>query len=192
MRELYENAVDKIKDSIAMFQMPGSNWRFRRVVRLDINTVVYRPLRGKSYIDLPTSIKRKGAIINMKNEDDQCFKWCITRALNPVNKDPQRITKNLKTQAEELDWGGTNFSVSLSDISTFENHNAGIKVNVFGYDEDEKLVYPLRHSKDEGAIDLLLLSEGEKRHYCWIKNFNRLMSRPVSYTHLTLPTNREV
>ena len=35
VNEFYKNAVDKIKESIAKFQMQGSNWRFRRVVKLD-------------------------------------------------------------------------------------------------------------------------------------------------------------
>ena len=92
VNEFYENAVDKIKESIANFQMQGSNWRFRRVVKLDINTVVYKPLfkplkcKGGAYIDLTKKLKKTKAIINMKNDDDQCFKWCVTRALNPVEK----------------------------------------------------------------------------------------------------------
>ena len=44
VNEFYKNAVDKIKESIATFQMQGSNWRFRRVVKLDINTVMYLSL----------------------------------------------------------------------------------------------------------------------------------------------------
>ena len=33
----------------------------------------------------------------MKNEDDECFKWSVTRALNPVDKNAERITKTQKT-----------------------------------------------------------------------------------------------
>jgi len=92
VNEFYKNAVDKIKESIAKFQMEGSNWRFRGVVKLDINTMVYKPLykplkcKGGAYIDLTKKLKKTKAIINMKNDDDQCFKWCVTRALNPVEK----------------------------------------------------------------------------------------------------------
>jgi len=71
VNEFYKNAVVKIKESIAKFQMQGSNWRFRRVVKLDINTAVYKPLKGRGYIVLPKTLKSKKAIINMKNDDDQ-------------------------------------------------------------------------------------------------------------------------
>ena len=36
------------------------------------------------------ALKKKKAIINMKNEDDKCFKWLVTRALNPISKNPER------------------------------------------------------------------------------------------------------
>ena len=41
-------------------------------------------------IDLIKTLKSKKAIINMKNEDGQCFKWCVTRALNPMEKKPTK------------------------------------------------------------------------------------------------------
>ena len=46
----------------------------------------YVPLGGSSYIPLPKFLAAKNAIFNLKNEDDECFKWAISRALNPVEK----------------------------------------------------------------------------------------------------------
>ena len=81
MNKIYEDAVNKIQESIAKFQMLGSNWRFGRVDKLDIHTVIYEPLRGNSYIPLPTKLENKKAIINPQNEkDEECFKWSITIA----------------------------------------------------------------------------------------------------------------
>ena len=37
-------------------------------------------------IPLPGFLAAKKAIINLKNEDDECFKWAIIRALNPLEK----------------------------------------------------------------------------------------------------------
>ena len=91
--ELCSNATGKILESMANFQMQGSNWRFKEVLSLGINTVEYKPLKGSSYIKLPKWLADKKAIVNMKNEDDQCFKWRVTRALNPVDKNAERISK---------------------------------------------------------------------------------------------------
>ena len=71
--ELYNNATDKIKESMANFQMRGNNWRFKAVQKLDVNTVVHKPLRGSSYIPLPDKLANKKVIINLKNTDDECF-----------------------------------------------------------------------------------------------------------------------
>src|SRR5688572_17219211 len=176
--EIYNNAKDKIIESMASFQMRGSNWRLRAVQKLEINTVVYQPLKGSSYIPLPKCLASKKGIINMKNEDEECFKWCVTRALNPVVRDSERITKELIKQSEELDWSGIEFPVAAdaNAISKFERNN-NISINVFGYENDVNL-FPLYLSKYENdrCVDLLLISDGEKKHYCWIKNFNRLMT----------------
>ena len=45
--ELYDYAIDKIMKALDAFQMRGSNWRFKLVQKLEINTVVYKPHRGK-------------------------------------------------------------------------------------------------------------------------------------------------
>ena len=79
------------------------------------------------------------------NEDAECLlKWAITRALNSVENHPERIDKNIREILETLNWEGMKFSVNLSDINKFENHNFSISVNVFGY---EKRVYPLKISE---------------------------------------------
>ena len=55
----------------------------------------YVPLGGSSYIPVPKFLAAKKAIFNRKNEDDECFKWAITRALNPEGKNSERIDKKL-------------------------------------------------------------------------------------------------
>ena len=111
---------------------------------LDLHTVNYEPLGGSSYILFPGFLAAEKSIINLRNEDDECFKWAITRALNLVEKNSERIDIKLGETSKTLNWEGLKFPVNLSDINKFENHNSSISVNVFGY---ENLIYPLRISK---------------------------------------------
>ena len=53
VEEVYRNAVDRILENRDRCQMCGSGYSFRSVVKLDIHTQVYKPLRGGSYIPLP-------------------------------------------------------------------------------------------------------------------------------------------
>ena len=49
--------------------------------------------RGGSYIDSPKWLKNKEATIEPKNNDDKCFQYALTVALNydQIKKDSQRI-----------------------------------------------------------------------------------------------------
>ena len=75
--------------------MRGSEFAFYNVNALyyDLNKISLN--RGRSYIDSPEWIKNKKVTINPKNNDDKCFQYALTVALNYQNieKDPQRITK---------------------------------------------------------------------------------------------------
>ena len=79
----------------------------------------------------------------------------------------------------KLNLTGIEVPVSLKDIDKFEKNNPKIKVNVFGY---EKTVHILRLNKTDpqNAIDLLFISSEENQHYCWIKNFSRLVRAQVT------------
>ena len=79
----------------------------------------YVPLGGSSYIPLSKFLAAKKAIINLKNEDDECFKCVITRALNPVEKTLNLLIKKLREKLEVLNWDDMKFLVNLSDINKF-------------------------------------------------------------------------
>ena len=115
--EMFSKMKETVLEYLAIFQGQGSNWRFYFALSLDLHTVKYVPLGGSSYIPLPKFLAAKKAIINLKNEDDDCFKWAITRALNPVEKNSERIDKKLREKSEVLNWDGLKFPVNLSDIN---------------------------------------------------------------------------
>jgi hypothetical protein len=110
----------------------------------------------------------------MKNNDDECFKWAVTHALNPTNTHPERILDELKGQSRELNWKETEFPTSLNNIKKFEENN-NIGVNIFSADESLK-VYPLRLAGKPNPINLFLW----KNHYSVIKDMSRLISAQIS------------
>ena len=175
---IYDHMVDVIFELIQNFQNRGSGWQFDRVEHLDININPYNPLSASSYIELPSSLYMKKAIINVKNEkDNECFKWAVTSAVFPKEKNAERLSKRMREDSEKFEWTGIEFPVSLKQIDKFENNNP-YAINVFGY---EKVVYPLRISKKKDqVINLLLIANEETNHYCWIKNMSRLLSSGIN------------
>ena len=167
---------------MATFQSMGSGWRLYSIIKLELHTVSYNPLRGETWIPLPKELSyKKAIIINMQNKDNKCFLWCVLRALNPHEKDPQRLDKKLKEKENTLNMEGIEYPVSLKDIDKFENQNPTISITVFGY--NGKIVYPLRNSDNtdrEHKIRLMLIEKDGVKHYCLIKNQNHLLSSQVS------------
>ncbi|XP_065641176.1 uncharacterized protein LOC136073505 [Hydra vulgaris] len=180
LNDFYERAEQRILELLAAFQRTKSNSRFVSVKKTDIDIIEYKPIKGKSYIPLPKELASKKAIINMKNEDNECFKWCVARFFNPKYDHPERVEKDLKEQDKKLYWEKIEFPVSLHQITQFEKNNQDISINVFGY---ESSVYPLRISNEKNRqhkIDLLLISNNETNHYCLIKSLSRLLSSQIS------------
>lgn len=161
--EMYNEVVDRISESVTTFQQRGSGWQLVAVDRLEIKVISYNPLKGKSYIPLSRELLSTKSIINMKNDDNQCFKWAIARALYPIHDTHghlENVTKMFKAQAEDLDWSDTAFPVTLSGIPKFERRNS-ISVNVYAYNRDEQ-VHVLKAIDDEQPdhVNLLLISYG--------------------------------
>ena len=70
-------------------------------------------------------------LINIKNDDNKCFFYHI-RHLNPLNENPQRITKVDKKIVNDLDYKSIDFSVSEKDYKKIKKKN-NICINVFCY-----------------------------------------------------------
>ena len=95
--------VDRIQENLATFQQNGGNWKFTRIVRLEIRTAKYNPLAARGFIRLPKYLTNKGAVINPQNENgDDCFKWCITRHFHPVQKTTTNNKKNQEKRQKSI------------------------------------------------------------------------------------------
>ena len=181
--ELYYEMVQEIEEEIQKTEMAeGSGWVFLNVKKLVLHTTRWDPINAGSYIDLPEVLKNKKALINMQNEDDKCFMWSVLRALYPKDNHPERIDNDLKSKQDTLNMEGNGYPVSLRAIDRFEHLNPNISISVLGYNKEER-VYPLRiskYTKRKHDIVLLLLKDGEKSHYCLVKNISALLSSQIN------------
>ena len=80
---------------------------------------------------MPDELKNsmKG-LINIKNNDNECFLWCHIRHLNLVKRHPERVTKVDKNMVDYLDYDDIKFPVSEKDYYRIERQN-NICINVF-------------------------------------------------------------
>ena len=186
--ELYDEMADEIEEEIRKVnESEGSGWTLVEVIKLVLHTTKWEPLYGSSYIPLDPYLANKKAIINMQNEDDKCFMWCVLRALYPKNDHPERIDKDLKSKQDIINMNGIHYPVNFRAIERFEDLNPNISISVLGYDKKDG-VFPLQISKYTGCdydIVLLLLKEAvkgengeikEKTHYTLVKNKSALIA----------------
>ncbi len=118
--------------------------------------VRFDPIEGSGYSKLPAFIAKKKAVINLKNEDEECFKWAVTRALHPTDSKPERVTKELREQSKEYNWEKITFPTKVKDIHIWETNN-NTNINVFGFDDEVKKIYTIRIGmldKPEKTINL--------------------------------------
>ena len=181
--ESLQLSKQKILNMIAQWISEGSGWTIESVDNHYLNIVQYQPIKGSSYIELPQELKhhRKG-LINMKNKDNECFRWCHIRYLNPQDKYPQRIKKSDKEFIKNLDYSEIEFPVTTKKYNKIEKQNE-ININVFGY--ENKQPYPIYISKEkyEKHLELLLITKDDNKHYVLIKDFNRFMFNQTKHEH---------
>ena len=167
---------EEILNMIDIWVSEGSGWAIDKIDSNYINNVVYQPLQGSNYIDLPDELENSAkGLINIKTKDDECFRWCHIRHLNPQKKDPQRIKKAEKQYIEKLDYTDIVFPVSQKQYNKIEKQNS-IRINVFGYANEQS--YPIHISKED-QMDLLLITEDEKKQYVLIKDFDKFTYKPI-------------
>ena len=92
-----QTSRQELTKAIGQWISEGSGWTIQSVDGHYINLTKYEPLKGSSYIKLPIELRNPNkGLINLKNEENECFRWCHIRYLNPQGKDPQRIKKSVR------------------------------------------------------------------------------------------------
>ena len=121
IEELFKSFLQKYEDNLQN-KMKGSDFEFEGVNFLcyDFNKISLN--RGGSYIDSPKWLTR--STINSKNNDDKCFQYAVTLALNfdKIKKDPQRISK-IKPFIDQYNWKGIDFPSTSKNWKKFELKN---------------------------------------------------------------------
>ena len=179
INENFEDGIDKSFEEI-LYRLDNrinkeSGWIIELLNSQYLNIPTYIPFLGSIFIELPKELNNpKKGLINIHKNDNKCFSWCHVRYLNPVNDHSTRIKREDRKIADSLDYNNVSFPVSTKDYKKIEDQN-DIRINVFWY--EDKVVCPIYISekKFDDCMNVLMIHEGNKSHYMYIKDFNRLM-----------------
>ena len=130
-------------------------------------------------------MKNKKETTNSKNNDDNCFHYALTAALNHQNieKNPQRISK-IKPFIDQYNWKEIDFPSDSKDWKKLEQNNKTIALNILFVPhntEKIRLAYKSKHNfKRENQVILLMITDGKKWHYLAVKRLPALLRGTAS------------
>ena len=178
IEELFESFLQKYQEGLEE-SMRGSEFVYDSVDALYYNLNKVSLSRGRSYIDSPKWLKNKKATLNPKNNDDKCFQYALTVALNyeKIKKDSQRISK-IKPFIDQYSWKDIDFPQHSKDWKKFESYNKLIALNILYVPYNtEKIRHPYKSKYNlnrENQVILLMITDGEKWHYLAVKSLSAL------------------
>ena len=188
IEELFKSFLQKYEDNLQN-KMKGSDFEFDGVNFLyyDFNKISLNICGSYiSYIDSPKWLKDKRSTIKPKNNDDKCFQYAVTLALNfdKIKKDPQRLSK-IKPFIDQYNWKDKDFPSTSKDWRKFELNNK-IALNILYVPHNTRKVNVAYKFKKNLTCDkqviLLMITDGEKWHYITVKNLPGLL-RGITSNH---------
>ena len=122
LQNYQDNLQNKMKGSDFIFN--GINYLYYDLNRITIS-------KSGSYIESPKWLKDKKCVVNQKNNDNKCFQYAATLALNfnNIDRNPQRISK-IKPFINNYKWNDINFPATKKDWNKFEVNNKNIALNI--------------------------------------------------------------
>ena len=118
---MYPNVLNQMASDVEhqaeVMEVSESGLVITQIDKLKFNYDKYNPTRGGKFIPLPKWVSNKKACINIKNQDEKCFKYSVQCGICKVyEKDhPERVS-HYKNLNDELNWDNVNFPSSDVDI----------------------------------------------------------------------------
>ena len=115
----------------------------------------YEPLAaGSNYKALPAFLKKKHAIVNVRNQDNRCFGYAVLSAIYhgrlanaAQNTHAYRAANYTAEMFQQHQLDGLDYPVTPADVPEIERR-VGLSINVFAYYDDEgRARYPVYISR---------------------------------------------
>lgn len=189
----------QLDEKIANYSALASNYSIDRILLISFIVIRTNPLSsttGRSYLETPTDLASKKAIINVKNYDNLCFLYSILVIMLKDRTDikhKERVSQYTK-YLTELKYDQNDMPMKISNVAKFERQNPQLAINVLKWNnfvtrrgeeeeedevcENDKIDILYRSSKmsAEHICNLLVIENSTSYHYTAIINLQRLLN----------------
>ena len=141
------------------FTYHGSGWMLKDINGLYVKLVSYVPIRGSSYLALPSDLRSMNCQLNTRNrEDNNCFLSCYVAAWHFTYAQSLYENVGWRTRTKPETHGPSNpmtnqpvgdfeMPMAFNQILRFENLNK-VQVNVFRY---QKISFHCEYQNDRNC-----------------------------------------
>ena len=130
-----------------------------------------------SYIDSPKWLKHKKATINPKNNNEKCFQYVLTVALNYQNikkENPEKISK-IKSFIDRYNWKEIDFSSHKKDGKKIELNNKSVAIDILFVSDNTKEIRHTYKSKlnfiRKNQVILLMITNAKQMPLSYCEKF---------------------
>lgn len=182
------HVIDALLSKLDKLVTEGSGKSLSKLHYVQFNFATFDPLHsGSSYIPFPPALKFRRGVLNIRNEDQYCFLWCLTAFRFPALRNRTVVSSYRSAFGhlrETLDLTNTIFPMDIHAIGVFERDNPDYSFTVFGVRGDN-IVGPLHVSSTRKAfhIKLLYIENETTSHYCLIEDLAKLVGGQLSTHH---------
>ena len=164
---IHNSLMQKLDDE----QLEGSGFVLNGIVNVIMEVYKVNDIQASSWVELPEKYKNNKSIINIKNDYQFCFLWCILAHLFPA-EDHKNGTLNYTMHTNKLILNGLEFPMKVKDIPKFGILN-NLNVNVFELTNNVLTPNYINTNYNQPQIDLLLL----ENHHCLITKLYCLINK---------------
>lgn len=194
--EILDDAISEIVHYIETFEQFGSGWTLLKVLGCDIRIGRVPHLGAGCHVKVPADVVKKRCLVNVKNLDNECFKWAFLSVAHykDVHAHRYRVSQ-YKKYAELYDFSGVNYPAEVKDIDQFNHNNETKKlcVNVFGLEPNDNgthnavLIKMAKNANREDfrKINILIVNDESEcnQHYVGIVDISRLFGKQNKHRH---------
>ena len=136
-KQIIDEFLEELLTKIHETEQKESAWKIAQLNYINLDFFKIRAARGSSWIPTPERYSNpKCGLINIKNEDQECFRWCMKYHQSSQQKDAQNISM-LKKIEDKHDYSDISFLTAHDDVYKFEEQNNSYMF-VYELDEDGK------------------------------------------------------
>ena len=128
----YEQLVEETESDsrIGEKEQGESGYSFENIIKITTTISRYHAIQARSYCKLLKPYCDSKSVVNIQNDDNCCFLWCILAHSHEVDRDRERVS-HIEKYFTELNQSDLQIPMKLKHIPKFEKLER-IIINVFG------------------------------------------------------------